>query len=147
MVNIYMSMATFCIPSFIKSNHNRGWNLAHWISLVRRVITILAGWLVCTKVIAIVSTNNVVKRLVEALTYYSNFLRFLLLFVTVFLLNEVVALRNLRQTTLQWLKIMDLSYNQVTFFFLATVPWGVSKLWYVYIPTSHRYPYGPRIHC
>ena len=73
----------------------------HLISLVRGVITILAGWLVCTKVIAIVITNNVVKRLVEALTYYSNFLGFLLLFVTVFLLNEVVALRNLRQTTLQ----------------------------------------------
>ena len=89
-------MATSCIPSVIKANHNMGWHLVYLVSPVRWEITIISASVVSTKGITIASTNHVVKLLVEALTSYYNFLMFLLLFVAVFIINKVVALHKLR---------------------------------------------------
>ena len=44
-----------------------------------------------------VSTNHVVKILMEALTSQSTFLKFIHLFVVVFVLNEVLAMNKLGQ--------------------------------------------------
>ena len=60
--------------------------------------TILGAWVIWIKEIIIVSTNTVDKILVEALIYYSNFLKFFLLIVAVFIFSEVVELRKIGRT-------------------------------------------------
>ena len=67
--NTSTPMYTFCILSVIKYNQKMGWHLVHWVTPVRGEIIILAAWIFCTKGINIVSTNHLMKRRVEALTY------------------------------------------------------------------------------
>ena len=61
MGNTHRSIATFCIPSFIRENQNRGWHLVHLLLTVRGKITILTAWGFGIKEITILSTNNVAK--------------------------------------------------------------------------------------
>ena len=102
--NKHISMDTFCIISPMKANHKRVWHLVHWLSPVRVKITILTAWVVWTKVITVVRKNHVVKIWVEALTYYSNLLSFLLICVDVIKKNKALALNKFRHPILWWLK-------------------------------------------
>ena len=99
----HRSVNTFCIPSVVKSNHNRGWHLVHWLWTISGERTILASWVVWIKGIKHVSKNHVVKILVKALTSYYTFLKLLHLFLAVFILSEVVALNKLGQPIILWL--------------------------------------------
>ena len=93
-------MSTFFIPIIIRLNQNKGWHLLHWLSPSRGQRKIPTAWVVWIKVIEIVGKNNAVKIWVEVLKSYSNFPRFLLLLVYMFLLNKFVTLHKFRQKTL-----------------------------------------------
>ena len=58
--NTHRYMATFCIPSVIKNNHKREWNLVHLLLPVIGKRTLIASCFLI-KVITIVSKTNMVK--------------------------------------------------------------------------------------
>ena len=77
----HRSMATPCIPSIIKYNHNREWYLVHWLLPVIWERTVTASWIFGIKAITIFIKKYMVKIWVEALTSYYTSVTFLHLFL------------------------------------------------------------------
>ena len=83
-------------------------HLVHWLSPVGEERNILSFCFACNKGIEIDRKIHVVKIWVEVLTSYSNLLRFLLLFVAVFIISKVVALHKIRHPIIWWLENYEL---------------------------------------
>ena len=103
MIKTHSLMDNFCIPGVIKAYYNMWCHLVYWLLPAVGERNILESWVVRIKAVTIFSKKYVMKIWVEALTFYSTFLKFLHFFVADFFLSLFVALQKLGQKIIWWL--------------------------------------------